>query len=215
MTPANPIGGGSLFSSARRLFVTVSAGCAVGAGLLLALSVAPAQAGPISFDACNANALSQPFAPWGDSSSYELAPGGSFESTDLASSPWTLSGGAEIVSGSEPYAATGTLGASSLSLPAGASAQSPSTCVSAAYPTLRFFVGGTGTAAVSVVYGSLVIQTGVVVGAGSWTPTQIMTSDSLVGGLLSGGTAKVSILLTGLTGHVQVDDVFVDPWGRI
>jgi hypothetical protein len=151
---------------------------------------------------CNSNALSQPFAPWGDSSSYELAPGGDFESSDFASSPWTLTGGAQLVAGSEPYAATGTLGASSLSVPAGATALSPTTCVDAAYPTLRFFVGGSGSVALSIVYDGVSIPTGVVV-----------TTDSLLG-LLSGGTAQVSLELTGLTGSPQVDDVFIDPWGR-
>jgi hypothetical protein len=163
---------------------------------------------------CNSNALSQPFAPWGDSSSYELAPGGDFESSDFASSPWTLTGGAQLVAGSEPYAATGTLGASSLSVPAGATALSPTTCVDAAYPTLRFFVGGSGSVALSIVYDGVSIPTGVVVAAGSWTPTPVMiTTDSLLG-LLSGGTAQVSLELTGLTGSPQVDDVFIDPWGR-
>jgi hypothetical protein len=33
-------------------------------------------------------------------------------------------------------------------------------------------------------------------------------------GLLSGGTAQVSLELTGLTGSPQVDDVFIDPWTR-
>ena len=199
---------------ARRLLGAVSAGCAMCATALLTSSVSIAQADLVNFGTCNSSTLSQPFAPWGDSSSYELAPGGDFESSDFASSPWTLSGGAQLVSGSEPYAATGKLGGSSLSLPAGASAESPSTCVDAAYPTIRFFVGGSGTAAVSVVYGSLVIPTGVVVAAGSWTPTPTMVTGSSLAGLLSGGTAQVSLELTGLTGSPQVDDVFIDPWTR-
>jgi len=203
-----------LYSSARRLLGTVSAGAALGATFLLASSGAVAQADVINLGACNSNAVSQPFAPWGDSSSYELAPGGDFESSDFTMSPWTLSGGAQLVPGSESYAATGTLGASSLSLPAGASAESPSTCVNAAYPTVRFFVAGSGTLSVSVVYGSLVIPTGVVVAAGGWTPTAPMLTGSALGGLLSGGTAHVSLLLTGLTGSPQVDDVFIDPWMR-
>lgn len=201
-------------SSARRLLGTLSAGGAIAAGLLLALSVSAAQASLIDFGTCSANAVSQPFAPWGDNSSYELVPGGDFESSDFSATPWTLSGGAQVTPGSEPYAATGTLGASSLSLPAGTSAESPQTCVDAAYPTFRFFVGGSGVAAVSVVYGSLVIPTGIVVGTGEWAPTEVMVTGSLLGGLLSGGTADVSILLTGLTGTVQVDDMFVDPWVR-
>jgi hypothetical protein len=203
-----------LYSSARRLLGTLSAGCALGATFLLTASVSAAQAGLINFGTCNTTAVSQPFAPWDDNSSYELAPGGDFESSDFVSSPWTLSGGAQLVSGSETYAATGSLGAASLSLPAGASAESPTTCVSAAYPTLRFFVAGSGTAAVSVVYGSLVISTGVVAAAGGWAPTQVMVTGSALGGVLSGGTAKVSILLTGLTGSVQADDMFIDPWVR-
>jgi hypothetical protein len=203
-----------LLSSARRLLGTVSAGCAISAAVLLVPTVSAAQGALINRGPCNSNALSQPFAPWGDSSSYELAPGGDFESSDFASSPWTLTGGAQLVAGSEPYAATGTLGASSLSVPAGATALSPTTCVDAAYPTLRFFVGGSGSVALSIVYDGVSIPTGVVVAAGSWTPTPVMiTTDSLLG-LLSGGTAQVSLELTGLTGSPQVDDVFIDPWGR-
>jgi hypothetical protein len=160
---------------------------------------------------CNSDALSQPFAPWGDPSSYELAPGGDFES---ATSSWTMSDGARLVAGSEPYAVTGTLGASSLALPAGASATSPATCVDAAYPTVRLFVGGTGTVAVSLVYNGLAIPTGLAVAAGSWTPSAAMITSAPVLGIMSGGTAQVSLQLTGLTGSPQVDDVFVDPWMR-
>jgi hypothetical protein len=203
-----------LFSSARRLLGTISAGCAISAAVVLASSVSAAQANLVDLGTCNSATLSQPFAPWGDSASYELAPGGDFENSDLATSPWTLSNGAQLVAGSEPYAATGKLGLSSLSLPAGSSAQSPSTCVDAAYPTARLFVGGTGSLALSVVYDGVAIPTGLVVAAGSWTPSPVMITAGPVFGLLSGGTAQVSIQLTGLTGSPQVDDVFIDPWGR-
>ena len=40
---------------------------------------------------CNESALSQPFAQWGDSNSYELVAQGDFEGS---LSQWTLSGGA-------------------------------------------------------------------------------------------------------------------------
>jgi hypothetical protein len=128
--------------------------CAVGALGVVAVPVSNAHADVISLGACNSSALSQPFEQWGDFSSYELAPGGDFESSGLVSSPWTLNGGAELVSGSEPFAATGELGASSLSLPAGASAQSPPTCMNAAYPSVRFFIAGSGTVLVEVVEGT-------------------------------------------------------------
>jgi hypothetical protein len=194
------------------LLGTVSAGCALSAAVLLVPTAA--QARLIDFSTCNSNALSQPFAAWGDTASYELAPGGDFESSDFTTSPWTLSGGAHVVSGSEPFAATGTLGASSLSLPTGASAQSPTTCVTAAYPTVRFFVGGTGSVAVSFVDNGVAIPTGLAVAAGSWIPTPVMITSAPLLGLVSGGTAHVSLLFTALTGSPQVDDVFVDPWMR-
>ena len=127
-----------MLNSARRIIRTLSVVCAVGAAGVLALIVSDAQADPVettslvSLNTCNSSALTHPFAPWLDSADYELAPGGNFES-----STWTLTGGAKRAAGSDPYAATGTLGSSSMSLPAGSSAQSPLTCVDAAYPTIR------------------------------------------------------------------------------
>jgi hypothetical protein len=189
---------------------TVAVACALGTTVLLAPIVSNAGAAGtslISLNACNPSALSQPFAPWLDYANYERAPGGDFES-----STWTLTGGAKRVAGSEPYAATGTLGASSLSLPAGSSAKSPPTCVDVGYPSIRFFIAGTGTVAVSVVDGGLVIPVGVAVAGGEWSPSPVMLTLSPVLGLLSGGTAQVSLTFTGLTGSPQIDDVFVDPW---
>jgi hypothetical protein len=203
-----------LFTSARRLLGTVSAGCALSAAIFLIPSISAAQAAPLGFGSCTAGPLSQPFTPWGDSSSYELAPGGDFESSDYASSPWTLTGGARLATGSEPYAATGTLGSTSLALPAGSSAQSPTACVGVAYPTVRFFVGGTGTVAVNVVAGGLTIPTGVVVAAGSWMPSPVMVTLNPILAVLADGSAQVSLEFTGLTGSPQVDDVFIDPWTR-
>lgn len=214
VTPTN-LEDRKLFSSARRMLGSaVAVSCALSAAALLVPAVSAAETSLINLSACNSNALSQAFAPWGDPASYELAPGGNFESSDFTSSPWTLTGGAQLVAGSEPYAATGTLGATALSLPAGSSAQSATTCVNAAYPTVRFFVGGTGTLAVSIVHNGFVIPTGIVVAAEGWLPTPVMITSAPVLGLLSGGTAQVSLELTSLTGNPQVDDVFIDPWGR-
>jgi hypothetical protein len=170
---------------------------------------AAAQADVIDLSACNLSQLSQPFAPWLDPASYELAPGGDFETPG-----WHLTGGAARVPGSERYAATGALGSWSLSLPAGATAQSPATCVDAAYPTVRMFVSGTGLVAVSVVYGNLVLPAGVAVAAGGWSPSPVALTSSALVALTSDGSAQVSLRLTTLAGDVRVDDVFVDPWNR-
>jgi hypothetical protein len=40
-----------------------------------------------------------------------------------------------------------------------------------------------------------------------------MTGSKLLG-YIGGGTARVSIRLTALSGQPQVDDVFIDPWLR-
>lgn len=196
-------------SPLRRLAgaVTTTAGLAATAAVVL--PVASAQAGLINLDACNLAPLSQPFAPWLDPASYELAPGGDFESPS-----WTLSGGAALVPGSEQFAATGTLGAQSLSLPMGASAQSPATCVDAAYPTVRFFTRGVGLVAVSVVYNGLTLPAGVATATGGWSPSLQALTLSAIAALTSDGSAQVSIRLTSLLGDVRVDDVFVDPWNR-
>lgn len=196
-------------SRGRRSLVRVSIALALSAGATSAIPVSDAGANPINLSACNPSALSQPFARWGDLASYELSPGGDFETA-----AWTLNGGAHRVAGSEPYAATGTRGYRSLALPAGSSAQSPLTCVDAAYPSVRFFISGTGSAALTVVDGSLAIPAGVAVAADNWQPTPVMVTTSAVMAATSNGVAQVSLRITALTGSPVIDDVFIDPWFR-
>lgn len=200
-----------LFSRQTRLLSMVIAGL----GMFI-LSGGSAQAAIINTDACDNAALTQPFAPWGDSSLYKLVPGGSFE----AGSPgWSLSGGAKVVGGSEPFGATGSVGSASLDLPAGASAQSPFTCVDAAYPTFRFFGRNNSllsTMLVQVVYqepllGDVVVPVGTVALSGHWAPSLPMLTASTVTGLTTGGTTEVALRFTELTGNSQIDDAFVDP----
>jgi hypothetical protein len=193
----------------RRLVAGVSTIVTLGALGIVLLPAAAAQADVIDLSACNLSPLSQPFAPWLDPASYELAPGGDFED-----SSWSLTGRATRVPGSERFAATGALGSWSLSLPAGATAQSPSTCVDAAYPTVRMFVSGTGVVAVSVVYGGVVLPAGVAVAAGGWSPSPVSLTSSALVAAASDGSAQVSLRVTTLAGDVRVDDVFVDPWNR-
>lgn len=183
---------------------------------LAAAAAAPAQAALISTSTCDSSSLSQPFAAWGDSAFYKPIPGGNFEGS-LAG--WTTSSGVATVAGSEPFAVTGSLGASSLYIPAGATVQSPFTCVNAGYPALRFLArndGALSTIAVTLTYrdpilGLVPIPVGVVALSNTWQPTVRMPTLAAVGGLLSGGTAQVSVRFTELTGSSQIDDVFVDP----
>jgi hypothetical protein len=185
-------------------------------GLASVLAAAPAQAALINTGPCDSAALTQPFNRWGDSNQYKLVPGGSFE-TGL--SGWTLSGGARLTSGSEPYGATGSVGSYSLYLPAGSSVQSPLTCVNASYPSLRFFarnLGALSTVLVSLVYkapllGLLPLPVGPVLLSTQWEPSLPMLTLAAVPSLLTGGTSQVALRFTALTGSSQIDDVFVDP----
>ncbi len=198
---------------ARSVFV-----CITTLALVASAAIAPvtsADAALITTTACNGATLSQPFSSWGDSSTYELLPGGDFES---ASSGWALSAHAQRVPGSEPFTATGSAGAYSLSLATGATAQSPFTCVDAAYPTFRFFARNEGplaTVLVQVVYktalGPLALPLGTVALSREWRPTLPMLTGSVVVGVLSGGTAQAALRFTALTGSSRIDDVFVDP----
>jgi hypothetical protein len=182
---------------------------------LLGLSAASAQAALVSTGACNQAQLNEPFSQWGDTNPYELIAQGDFEQ---APSQWALNGGAARVAGSEPYGVTGAVGGYALALPAGASAQSPYTCVNASYPTYRFFARSNGvlaTIAVSLVYktvlGAVALPLGVAAPGDAWQPSAPMLTASVVGGLLSGGTAQLALRFTALTGPVEIDDVFVDP----
>lgn len=201
--------------SARRLLPLG----ALGALALFAWPAASARAALISTASCDDAALTQPFASFSDTNDYKLVPGGDFEGS-LAG--WTLKGKATRVAGSEPFAATGSLGSSSLNLQAGASAQSPYTCVDAAYPAFRFFARNNGllsTVAVSIVYKELGLPVAVPVGTvllnGNWAPSAQMNTlavaQGVLSGLLTGKNPEVALRFTALTGSSQIDDVFIDP----
>ena len=201
-----------LFSRHTRLV-----GAVISALGIAVLSGAPAKAALITTDACDNAVLSQPFAQWNDTNDYKLVPGGSFEN---GASGWTLSHGASIGKGSEPFGATGSVGASSVYLPAGASVTSPFTCVDAAYPTFRFFARNNGllsTVLVSVVYKlpllglEVAVPVGPVALSPSWSPSLPMLTASVLTGLLHGGTVPMGIRFTAVTGSSQIDDVYVDP----
>jgi hypothetical protein len=158
---------------------------------------------------------SQPFLRWGDSNSYELLAGGDFEGSLTG---WTLARGSQKVAGSEPYAATGTLGAWSLALPLGASVQSPFTCVTASDSSFRFFARNEGPAATvltEVVYktplGNVSVPVGTVVLKSGWQPTASLPTGSAIASALSNGTAQLALRFTAVAGSADIDDIFIDP----
>src|ERR1700742_2283154 len=85
--------------------------------VVAALSVGTAT-GHAGLLGCPRQQYTQPFVSWGDNSSYELALGGSFEGFNV----WKLTGGAQVVSGNEPFNLNSRSDSHSLFLPAGSSA---------------------------------------------------------------------------------------------
>ena len=178
------------------------------AGLIAAL----AMAAPASAAALCAGKETQPFTPWGDFNLYDLAPNGALESTN----GWTLTGGAALVKGSEPFAVTGRLGQYSLSIPAGATATSPEICLDATRPTFRFFGRADQGAAASLRADAVAarpaqsVALGSVTGTTAWAPVAPMatgTSDLVLG---SKGTVAVRLRFTASSAW-QIDDLYVDP----
>jgi opacity protein-like surface antigen len=193
------------------------------AAVASAALAAPASAGVLVKSAtdCDAPVTSQPFARFGDNSSYKLVGDGGFE---YGAADWTLSGGAKVVAGNEAYDVHGAGDGYSLSLPAGSSATSPTVCVGLDEPTLRFFVrknsGLLSTMAVSVkVETSLGLVATVPIGVdlgGNWHPSLPMLMLGNLLPLLPGDKTPVQFQFTPLLGgNWQVDDVYVDPWRRI
>lgn len=158
--------------------------------------------------ACDDATLSQPFATWGDAAQYKLAPGGNFEADSIG---WNLAGGATVEAGNEPFSIGGSADASSLSLPPGASASSPASCVTIAYPTFRFFAGAQKRAKVDVdvVYDRYTFDAGVVKVA-DWAPSRLLLT-----GAVGPRATHMSIRITNVSNEtVQIDDVYIDPYRR-
>ncbi len=193
----------------------VLAGTVAGLALAGVSAVLPVAAEAATAKTCPEPTLVQPFVKWADSNYYQLVAGGGFEAGET---PWTLSGGATVASGSETYAVTGKLGKSSLDLPQGSSAQSPFTCVEPNDRTLRLFArseGKEGAVRVSVVYqtylGEIALPVGSAATTSSWEPTAAFHTGVLIGALLSEGSIHVALRFTATSGVARIDDVYIDP----
>ena len=173
-----------------------------------------------SAQSCDDPVLEQPFTRWGDRASYKALGDGGFEADGAG---WTLTGGADVVSGNESYAVGGASDMRSLVLPAGSRAVSPFTCVGLDEPTLRLFAkrrsGLLTTLGVEMqVKTSLGLSLWLPVlpgdvGGSSWHPTVAMP---LLGNILTlSATDRTPVRFRFtplLLGSWQIDDVYVDPY---
>jgi hypothetical protein len=180
-------------------------------GLVLALPAgASAQTG------CPSQSTAQVFMPWSDPGWYGSVPDGGMETRSGA---WSLAG-ASFVDGNEPFFVRSPSDAWSLSLPSGASATSAPTCISLGHPTLRLFArsgkpGGTLRVAVEFtdITGIRRTQQIAVLGAdGAWAPTPPI---AIVANALSVLIPQqVAFRFTAENAKWQIDDVYVDPYGK-
>jgi hypothetical protein len=165
---------------------------------------------------CQYGQMQQPFAPWGDDSHYVLTPGGSFE----GSNPWTLSGGAQVTSGNEPFYLNSSSDSHSLTIPAGGSATSVSICLGILDPTLRLVGKSSDGSPLHVdVYARGVLglvklpDSADISLSTAWAPSsvQVLTLQNILA-LTNLGTTNI-VLEFSSTGSAtdQLDDVYLDP----
>jgi len=200
----------------RRAIAAVAATAAVACA-------APAHAATLSnpYNCAPSPTLSQPFAGWSDFAAYTPLGGGSFET---GAAGWTLTGGAAVTAGNEPFNLGGR-GENSLSLPAGSSAVSAPICIDETYPFYRLLARNTGalTSALHMEVLFLDAKGNVKAtksldhraGSTAWAPTgaariSVFTTHTTV------TAAPISLRFTpmGNGGRWQIDDVFVDPYMR-
>jgi hypothetical protein len=172
----------------------------------------PARAGLLG---CGGQATVQPFAPWLDPANYVLMTGGSLETT----TGWALSGGAQLVSGNEPFNVNAASDSHSLALPSGSSATTPAFCVNLLRPDLRFFAVNSGSplatlevdSITSVLGLKVTTPVGVLLAGSAWQPTLPLP---FLDGLLSltQGTVQFRFTPLGAGSGWRIDDVYVDPF---
>jgi hypothetical protein len=164
----------------------------------------------------------QVFAAWDDYTNYFLAPNGGLED---GSTGWSLGGGASVVSGNEPFYASGS---HSLSLPSGSTATSPTTCIGDGDLFVRMFgadvAGADSGLRVRVVwYGLLnkvlgVTDVNTFAPGGNWTPTDKVSSGggsiaiSLLP-LVGSTSARIQVTPIGSGSRWLIDDLYIDPMG--
>jgi hypothetical protein len=169
-----------------------------------------------SAPACSSDPGATVFSPWVDPATYVLAPGGAAESSD----GWSLSGGAGIVDGNEPWNVRSNDDAHALAIPAGATATTATMCIGIENPDVRLFSRGTGfgTLRVDALFETatgmvVTTQIGALTPSG-WAPSPIMPLAASLLPLLPGNHTPVRFRFTAQGAGFTIDDVYVDPWAR-
>ena len=173
---------------------------------------------------CSERFIEHPFTAWDDSADYFLIKEGNLGSDSTYD--WSFGGGG-LVAENNPDSLHAEE-ASSLSLSEGASAESPTTCVTVDDPTMRFYVRNTGaetgTLSVDAVYldsnydeHTYHLGTLTSADAGSeWGPSPVLELAAPLVDVLGDGETPVTFRFTaeGEGSGWLIDDVYVDPYGK-
>jgi hypothetical protein len=167
---------------------------------------------------CPAQPVAQVFMPWSDPAWYESMPDGAME---VRNGAWRLNGAASFVAGNEPYHVHAQGDAWALELGDGGSAVSAPVCIGIGHPALRLFARTSKPTQsglrVALEFTDL---TGVrrsqeiarLTAGGSWAPTPPVLIVANALSLLK--PQWVSFRFTADGGRWQLDDVYVDPYGK-
>jgi hypothetical protein len=173
-----------------------------------------------SAGSCPVGQTAQLFSQFGDSASYSLVRGGTFEGP---TGGWSLTG-ASVASGNEPFYVNSPSDSHSLNIQGGSEAISPSFCLSNVFPSWRFFLESQGNSPAAeldvwvqwtdahgnsgqVPVTALLGQT-----YSSWAPSPVLTAGSV---LPSGTTVNAQLVFSAMPGDAwNIDDVSVDPYAR-
>lgn len=207
-------------SAARHPLGLVTLALAVFCAVVALLVTPSAEAGLIrTGPASGCGEASQAFAPWGDRANYLLVPGGGFEPGMPA---WSMSGGAKVVAGNEPFYVRSSKDRNSLYMPSGSSAVSPTVCFGLGDWHARFFIRNVGSAqgslevdiAVKSLLGLVsILDGGSVSGTGVWAPSpRIGLTFTNLCSLLGVEAISFRFRTVGRGAAFQVDDVYLDPW---
>jgi hypothetical protein len=157
----------------------------------------------------------KPFQPWNDANTYVLTSGGSFEQG--GPDGWSLSGGAKLVQGNEPWYVNSKSDKQSLYLPAGASATSGCTSAPMITTIVRFFANNVGSASgglhVEVIVNdgkNGILDGGVIYPSAGWSPTSpvnVPWPHPLKGAV----QLQLRLTAVGTGAAFDVDDAYLDP----
>jgi hypothetical protein len=170
-------------------------------------------------DGCAPVPVGQTFAPWLDPSWYQAAPDAGFEN---GAAGWSLGGGAATVTGNEPFYVGAAGDDTALALPNGASATSAPVCIAVEHPTIRLFARNTGSslsrlnvfAVFSLLGQPTSLPIGTVAAGKSWAPTPVVPVVVNLLSLLGGQQVSFRFAPADSIGSWQIDDVYVDPYGK-